>query len=313
MSPAYSGRDLDDLLSGTAHGPVPEALRPVAGILAALAAAPACGELSGEAAARAVFRSLAPVPVPPPEPWMADAEHGTVPARTISFPPGKRAQRPANRHRRQGGTRTPRRLAAAATAAATAVAAAAVLLGVPSSFGQLTNFGQHAASATGEGTARPSASHRVAGGATREPSATLKAASATPVDSPAASVTPRATHGPGVLCREYYSFFTRQEPSASLEREAILRRKLDALAGSHFNVFGFCLPYLGYEFWGKAPWTPSAAEPPPNPGGPGVTPAPRHNRDGRRSGSDSPVGANAEPARPGSAGGSATLPAAMRL
>lgn len=53
----YDGWDLEGLLSGK-HARVAEGMRPVAGALAALRAAPVPAELAGEAVARAMFRQI---------------------------------------------------------------------------------------------------------------------------------------------------------------------------------------------------------------------------------------------------------------
>ena len=53
----YDGWDLEGMLSG-ANVWIPDGMRPVAGTLSALRAAPTRAELAGEASARAAFRQV---------------------------------------------------------------------------------------------------------------------------------------------------------------------------------------------------------------------------------------------------------------
>jgi hypothetical protein len=261
--PAYHERDLDALLSGEA-GNTPLALRPVESTLAALRAAPAPRELSGEATARAAFRVLAR----PPVPWTAAAEHGTVTQDTLVLPPaehllsraGRRPPRAA-RHRRRRAMLDGHRSAIALTSigvVAVIVIAVAVTGAIPGSIGQMTSFGSHptsaAPSAAGSGPARSSldgtghASHPIA----------------RPAVTGAPTVSPSATRSPATLCREFFG------PSAqdSAERSALLG-ELARLAGGPDKVGTYCFPYL--SFWAKGqrtyPTLPAGVH--GYPGGPG--------------------------------------------
>jgi hypothetical protein len=292
--PLCNERDLEALLSGESYGwsgvsGPPEDLHPVAGALAALRAAPARSELSGEARARAMFRATSS-PVRVPAPWAADTEHGTVTAAAVPVPraadtehgtvtartlvpsPGDRHQRHGARHRHRRGTRTwAVRRPAIAAAGAVAIAVIAVIAVAVTGVlpGSATRSHPVSAGTPSAVAAEPSASQRVEGGALVEPPIRP-----TPAAS-ASSSAPHTTPSPGTLCREYYSFLAHQEPSASLAAEAALGEKLDALAGGHSRVFTFCFRYLDYLSWGKAP------EPPPkapaqaaHTGGPAATAKP---------------------------------------
>jgi hypothetical protein len=254
---AYDERDLDALLSGAARGltseeyGIPEALRPVAGTLAALLAAPARGEVSDEAAARAAFRAFAPVPVPVPVPWTAAAEHGTVHSRTEVLSPRDGGQRRAARHRRRrqpgtGSARWPAAVAAGAGAVAVIVIVLAVALtgGIGGSIKQIANLGgghtgHTGASASVTATAQPSSSQRVDGRASRVPPARPSPART------AASTAPRTTQSPAGLCRELASsFYVHPVPPGIGAIRAALWAKLEALAGGSPKVWSLCSPYL---------------------------------------------------------------------
>jgi hypothetical protein len=268
--PAYNARDLDAVLSGERYG-LPEALRPVAGAMSALRAGPVYGELSGEAAARAMFRTAVPL-LTVPGTWAAEAEHGTVTARTLVLAPPGRGQPRRSRHRRRRGTGTSatRWLAVAATGA-TAVAVVAIAVGLtgvlPDSIRQLGNLGQRSASASASAsrTGHSTASQRVDGGASREPS--LRQA-------PAPS---SGAQGLPVLCRDYYSFFTHPEPKSSYPAEAALGAKLNALVGGSAKAFGRCQAYLGNLYLNTLPGTSPTSPPGLYSVGPGPTAKPKSN------------------------------------
>jgi hypothetical protein len=264
--PASDERVLEALLSGQAYG-VPEALVPVAGAIDALRAGPRRGELAGEDAARAAFRAATSATVPVPR---ADgAEHGTVTARTLVFPPGDREQRSGARHRRRRrtGARATRPLVAAVGAAGVIVIAVAVALTgmLPSSFTQTGNRAADA-STSASGTAAPSVSQRVEGAASMEPTGRPS-----PATSDGAA---QQKQDPAEFCRKYYAFFEHAEPPSSFPAEAALRAKLNALVGNPTRVFSYCVPYLGYLSVGNAPGRYSPSPPDIYSGGVGTTSSP---------------------------------------
>jgi hypothetical protein len=265
--PAYNARDLDAVLSGERYG-LPEALRPVAVTMSALRAAPVYGELAGETAARAMFRTAVPS-LTVPGPGAAKAEHGTVTARTLVLaPPGRgRPRRPRHRRRRGTATSAARWLAVAATGAAV-VAVVAVAVGLtgtlPDSIKQLGNLGQRSASASAARTVHSTATQRVDGGASREPS--IKQA-------PATHATSR--EGLPALCREYYSFFTHPEPRSSYPAETALGAKLNTLVGGPAKAFGRCQAYLGNLYLNAPPGTSPTSPPGIYSVGPGAMAKPK--------------------------------------
>jgi hypothetical protein len=272
--PAYNARDLDAVLSGERYG-LPEALRPVAVTMSALRAGPVYGELAGEAAARAMFRTAVPS-LTVPGPGAAKAEHGTVTARTLVLAPPGRGQPRRSRHRRRRGTATSaaRWLTVAATGAAV-VAVVAVAVGLtgalPDSIKQLGNLGQRSASASASAarTVYSAATQRVDGGASPEPS--IKQAPATHATSRA----PHAAQALPALCRDYYSFFTHPEPRSSYPAEAALGAKLNTLVGGPAKAFGRCQAYLGNLYLNAPPGTSPTSPPGIYSVGPGATAEPK--------------------------------------
>ncbi len=252
--PAYDERDLDALLSGET-GSIPLALRPVQSTLAALRVAATGRELSGEAAARAAFRAFAPAPVPvpwtaappapAPVPWRAQ-EPATVTAHTLILRAADERRPARHRHRRPAarGARKPRIAVTSVAAAALIVAAVAVTGTLTGSIGKLTSFGHQ--------PARASASARAAGQSSRPPQVL---GSAKPTPDPTLSATapssPRATSGPGSLCREFFGYYFEHPGQRGGTAQITLGRELSTLAGGRFKVFGYCLRYLDPS-WDKA-------------------------------------------------------------
>jgi len=244
--PAYDERDLDALLSGETEN-LPSALIPLAGALATLHAPPLRSELTGEAAARAVFRQQFAPAAPGPE-------HGTVPAHTLALP--RAADRPPRhtaRHRRRparGGLRRPVTIVGVAAGLAL-VAGVAVAGLVPGPVRQLVH--RHA-------TASPTLAAPDTARASQAPSVDATGSKA-PVIRPTPSVfgASATASDPGALCREYYSFWGHPEPKSAWPAEQARWKKLSGLAGSPWKVFSYCLPYVDYGSWGS---TPGATAPP---------------------------------------------------
>lgn len=245
--PAYDERDLDALLSGET-GSVPLALRPVQSTLAALRVAATRRELSDEAAARAAFRASAPAAVPPPPATVPQAAPPLAPvtAHTLVLRAADERRPARHRHRRPAArsARKPR-LAVTGVAAAALIVVAAVVTGtLTGSIGKLTSFGhQHA---------RASASARAAGQSSRPPQVL---GSAKPTPDPTLPATapssPRATSGPGSLCREFFGDHFEHPGQRGGTAQITLGRELSTLAGGRFKIFGYCLRYLD-PFWDKA-------------------------------------------------------------
>jgi hypothetical protein len=229
--------DLEALLSGDA-GYVPEALRPLAGVLAALRAVPAPEEHDGETAARAAFlrflppveddpvpaagraddvRALPPPPPPPPPPLTADGR-----------PPRNR-----HRHRRRSPGRGRRTAIALLGSAAAVVVGFAALAGAFSGHGG--QAGQPGRSLGATTTAQPGGGTKssvLEGQATAEP--TARPAPTTPRSGPQATG-PAAASGRQELCQKYYMFLAHPGPA---EIRAV--KQLIALVGLPVNVPVYC-------------------------------------------------------------------------
>ncbi len=235
-----SERDLlDAVLAGRTDG-IPDAFRPVADTLAALRAAPASAELSGEAAARAEFRA-----------FMRGGGARADPALTLVLPvpPAEALPRRAPRHRRRrrplARPRMPLRPVVLGTAAAAVIA---IVIGLtsaaPGSLQNLARFGHPMAgkSPTAAGSGQRAAVGSLQGKATAEPA-----------PSPAVSQ-PVAPRQPSMstLCQQYLDFYTRPESGPDWEAEAALGKeianiaelKVTKLPWDGFRVYGYCAEYL---------------------------------------------------------------------
>ena len=239
-------RALDAALSGEAGYPA-VVLGPVAGVLAALRAAPAPDELDGEAAARAAFRLFvrpgagpvgdahpsAPLPQLPAQfhqVAMAGAGRPDEPGPTVVLP---RAAPGGPRHAR------PRRPAPWPgrwqVMAAACGAAAAVIIGVAALAGAFSGPG----GAQGRSGLRPSpqlssaSSHRVT-------SSVLGTATARPTPPP-------SPVSPQVLCRQAMDDFMHRYQSENQAAENAVLQQLSKLAGGEPGIIGYCARQLGMD------------------------------------------------------------------
>jgi len=252
--PPFDERDLDALLSGHLAD-TPPALRQVADALTALCAAPTPAELTGEAAARAEFRTLAETlgfgldeavrtdGHPYAEVLSALAMEGASrpPARhrSIRGARGARGGGPARPHRaRPPGRRLNRRGGVLVAVAGAAVIMALISLtgSLPGPIHPLERF-----SAAGKSSPSPS------------PSQNLQARSAARVPSPMAtpSHSPSVTHSASALspaqikvndCHALYVYFMPPRPYVDYEAEVAAYQKVAQLAGdpTNFDVNSFC-------------------------------------------------------------------------
>jgi hypothetical protein len=303
--------DLEALLSGDA-GYVPEALRPLAGVLAALRAVPGPEELDGETAARAAFlRFLPPVEDDPvPAAGRADDVRALLPPLLSPSPPPPltadgRPRRNRHRHRRRSPGRGRR------TAIALLGSAAAVVVGFAALAGAFSGHGGQAGppgrSLGATATAQPGGGTKssvLEGHATAEP--TARPAPTTPRTGPQATG-PAAASGRQELCQKYYMFLAHPGPA---EIRAV--KQLIALVGLPVNVPVYCAVSVPV---GREPQIPGPQIPGPfataaggqsglpgasRPGGTGSQPgAPGASRPGD-TGSERGV-----PGNPGTAGSSA--------
>jgi hypothetical protein len=239
-------RDLDDAVLSGDTARVPAARQPAAAVMAALRAAPAPGELNGEAAARAAYRLF----VLPESAW---------PAKAAADPLiGPEAVGRPHSHRRVSRSRwRGRRPAVALLGAAAAASVVAVVCALAGSGGSAGTPGKRALD-THQGQA-PVKQPVLDGGATRAPtpSATATAAAARP----AATV----TAGPGqsrprALCQEWLSF-SGHPGSPDRPAERSLEKQLTALAGGKQLVF-YCYAQLTHSSRSGGPPVPW-----PGPGG----------------------------------------------
>ena len=288
---SFDERDLDAVLAGkTAE--VPDSLRPVVDILAALRAGPAVAELYGEANAMAEFRALG----------LGHPEHLAGPAPTLLLEVldagqgGSRPGRQPARHRVRPGRRHPIRRAALRPAALLGAAAAAVIVLavlVTGNFAAPFRDIAHMAS--------PSAGIRSSTGSTGHSSAPrVETTSAGLEPTGQSSVTHSAAPAqptPSETCRAYYSYYRHPEGLSAWATEESLWEQLTKLAHSEswFKVYQYCFPYVKDLF----PYAPAAGEnqsplgpPHPAPGsqdnGLGQQAgAPANSRPGSGSGTDS--------------------------
>jgi hypothetical protein len=248
----YDGWDLEGLLSG-ANVRLPEGLRPVAGSLAALRAAPTRAELAGEAGARAAFlRNLPAHASDLGRPGTGGDGHTLIlPTRTAGG--GSHAvTRPRHSHRRppRRGRWQPKALAGAAAGAAVVIVGGIALAGgFSGAGGQPGQPGQSssATSTTTQAGGVDSGSRGLEGTATKEP---------TPRPTPSASGGGPSSAGSdtgsgrSALCRQYWAFLARPESPARWTAEQGTLQQLSELAGGPWNVNRYCTAYYA---WGFAP------------------------------------------------------------
>ena len=272
-SDSYDGWDLEGLLSGE-NVWLPEGMRPVAGTLASLRAAPMRAELVGEAAARAAFRQIMQSGRSGPA-WTSggadDARTLILPARTAAGGP-RVATGPRHSHRRPRRRRRwqPKALLGGA------VGAAIVIIGGIALAGAFPGVGGHPAqsgdspgtSATARSGGAVPSSGGLEGSAKKEAPAVLAPTASASGGQPSSSGS-GAESERSALCRQYWAFFAHPESHADWVAEQRALHKLSELAGSPWNVPRYC---GDYDQWG---FTPQGAVPDPgdDQGGPG-TPSP---------------------------------------
>jgi hypothetical protein len=272
------GWDLEGLLSG-ANVWLPEGMRPVAGTLAALRAAPVRAELAGEAAARAAFREV----MLARGHQVARADGAAVNARTLIRPTRTAdggphaATRPRHAHRRpprRGHWRSKTLAVGAVGAAVVVITGGIALAGVFSGAGGHSGGTRHDTAVTST-TAKSGATGPGPGGL--EGSA-AKESTASPA--PSASGGQQSSPGSGAesqrseLCHQYWAFFSHPESSAEWRAAEGTLHRLSELAGSPWDVPRYC---GAYPQWGFAP-PPQGADPGSDP----AAPAPRVGGDSPR-------------------------------
>jgi hypothetical protein len=233
-------RDLDALLSGKAGYPT-VMLGPVAGVLAALRAAPGPGELDGEAAARAAFRlflpaeAAAPGAAPGPAPLHQRAAaaqggpdgQGVTAGLPLTVPGGPRHRRPRRQAPRHGRWQV---------MAVACGAAAVVIVGVVALAGSFSGGGGQHGRAGQPLSAAPSVTD-----ATSIPPKSQVDGRASTAPTPRTAPSPQ----PVALCRQYMDFFTHREPAANWAKEAAVVQQLRTLAGGLPQITGYCFRQLG--------------------------------------------------------------------
>ena len=244
----YDGWDPEGLLSGESVW-LPDGMRPVAGTLAALRAAPMRAELAGEASARAAFREIMLAGERGPG-WsgraVGDGDTLILPTRSSGGGPHA-VTRPRHSHRRPPRRRRWRSKALAGAAAGAAVMIVGGIALAGGFSGAAAHPGQPGASAGATSTTTQaggtgSGSRGLEGTATKEPTARP-----TPSGS---GGQPSSSGLGGTLCRQYWAFFRHPESPASWAAEQDSFQQLSALAGSRWNVPRYCMAYYS---WGFAP------------------------------------------------------------
>jgi len=245
---SFDERDLDAVLSGEPTD-TPE-LRPIADILAALAAAPMPGELRGQAVIMAEFRALAEFRA------AGLAQNGragdTAPTLVLSGPQERLGRRRRPRHRRRAAPRTNWRAGLLISAAAVAAVVLAVVLtgNVPGPFRHLVGP-----------SAVTSSTSRHAGGNSSSPKVEAGAASREPTAPPttSGSATTQLSEA-STLCHDVYGFI-KNPGRAGLRQEISRVRQLIKLAGGLRQVPTFCAPYVDDLFPnGSLPRIPSPGD-----------------------------------------------------
>jgi hypothetical protein len=261
----FDGWDLEGLLSGE-NVWLPGGMRPVAGALDSLRSAPMRAELSGEAAARAVFREIMLAGGRGPVLPRAGADESRtliLPARSADTGP-RVVTRPRHAHRRpprRGRWRSRALIGAAGAAAAVVVVGGLALAGAFSGAGghpgplargssassaapQTSSAGSNGldGSATNEPTAQPTTSHSAGG----QPSSGSGAAS-----------------GPSELCRQYLEFIARPESRSDVAAESGTFQQLSNLAGGAWHVLGYCMELQPWAQKGSESLSGGLGFPPP--------------------------------------------------
>jgi hypothetical protein len=256
--PPFDERDLDALLSGHLAD-TPLALHQVADALAALRAAPASAELTGEAAARAQFRAsrleaaagadeqshTLVLPAPPTgRAGRRQARHRS--ARGAGGVGGGRPGPPARPHRARPSARRLGRRGGVMVAVAGALIVAVIALtgNLP---GKTHNTGDSSAAAktSSTPTSAGSESQNVqARSDARDPS--RKPTPSHPaLRTPSAPASPSAQDQANDACRDFYEYFLAPQPRG-WPAEEDLYQQIDNLAGDPvpFDVNTFCGSYV---------------------------------------------------------------------
>lgn len=252
----FDDRDLDAVLAGYTAD-VPDALLPVAEVLVALRAAPAPGELRGEANIMAEFRALGlggaparPVKQAPAQPLLVVPGGLSSPRRPVRHRGRRRAASPVSRW---AGVLT------GVAAAAAIVIVVAFTGNLPGPIDRLAHLNHPATTRPSASTAADSASPNVG-----KPSG----AGHPTTDAPATHSTGSARPESGSTCRAFYGDFKYPDRS-SRTGEMSLWRRLTQLAGSENpqQVYNYCAPYVTGLF---PHWTPALGQYPAYTGnGPG--------------------------------------------
>jgi hypothetical protein len=276
----FDGWDLEGLLSGENIW-LPGGMRPVAGALDSLRSAPMRAELSGEAAARAVFREimLAGGRGPGLPGGGADEARTLIqPARSADTGP-RAVTRAGPRHRRpprRGRWRSRTMVGAAGGAAAVVIVGGIALAGAFSGAGG--HPGQLARS-SGASSAAPqtssAGSRGLDGSATNEP--TVQPTTSHSADGQSSSGSGAAS-GPSELCRQYLEFIARPESPSEVAAESGDFQQLSNLAGGAWHVLGYCMELQ--------PWAQKGSE--SFSGGLGFPPQPGAQDAGGSQGQDRP-------------------------
>jgi hypothetical protein len=251
------------MLSG-ANVWLPDGMRPVAGTLSALRAAPTRAELAGEASARAAFRQV----------MRANGTgsgwpgRGPVDGHTLILPAqgagggSHVVTRPRHSHRRppRRGRWQPRALAGAALGVAVVVVAGGVALA-----GGFSGVGGHpgqpggSSSAVGSATASGhSASNGLDGTASKQPTAH-------PSSSHSNEQSGGGTDRAATLCHQYLTFLAHHEPQSKWAKESSTIDRLSDLAGGSQHIFSYCVQL-------QQPWAATPQEPGSDLDGPGISP-----------------------------------------
>jgi hypothetical protein len=256
------------MLSG-ANVRLPDGMRPVAGTLSALRAAPTRAELAGEASARAAFRQVMRASGTGSG-WPV---RGTVDGQTLILPQqgadggSHVVTRPRHSHRRppRRGRWQPKALAGAAlSAAAVAVVGGVALAGGFSGAGGHLGQPGRSASAVGATTA---SGHPGSNGldGTASPQPTAHPSSSHSNEQQSDSV--------AALCRQYLAFITHHESQSDWAKEDDTIGQLTDLAGTS-HIFSYCVHLQQpWALTPKGPWSdfdgPSLSPPADSQGGPG--------------------------------------------
>jgi hypothetical protein len=229
----FEERDLDAVLSGETAD-IPDALRPVADTLAALRAAGAPAEFSGEATIMAEFRALAESRAR----GLGEAARPAGPAATLQLP-----ALPRERPRRHAAGRHGRRRRAVApvtrrTGALMGVAAAAVIVIAVAFAGNLVGPIKSITNQEHVSSAPPSPPGLQGTGAT-EPRTDSPHARRSASPSPTPSSSSSESRG---ICRAFYKDFMDLRAPAGWKAEFPQPKELSRQAGGSDRALGYCDP-----------------------------------------------------------------------